>query len=184
MTDGPMLWYLNRATGTVLMTLLTATVVLGLLSTVGRAGRGVPRFMVHALHRNLSLLGVALLIAHVGAAVLDTFVDIRWWQALVPWGGSYRPFWLALGALALDLVVVVTLTSLVRTRLTHRAWRATHLLAYAAWAVGLLHGWGIGTDSSAPWSRTLTLGCVAAVAVAAVVRLGPLVVPRRAGGAR
>ena len=73
MTDGPLLWYLNRATGTVLLIVFTLVVLLGILSTFGNAGRGVPRFLTQAMHRQLSLLGVALLLAHVVTAVLDTF---------------------------------------------------------------------------------------------------------------
>ena len=33
MSEGPLLWYLNRATGLTLLVLLTASVVLGVLST-------------------------------------------------------------------------------------------------------------------------------------------------------
>ena len=39
MSEGPLSWYLNRATGIVLLVLLTASVVLGVLSLGGRPGR-------------------------------------------------------------------------------------------------------------------------------------------------
>ena len=180
MSDSATLWYLNRATGTVLLVVFTLVLLLGILATVGRAGRGVPRFLTQEFHRHLSLLAVALLAAHVLTAVLDSFVDIRWWQALLPFAGSYRPFWLGLGALALDITMVVALTSLARERLGHRAWRAVHLLAYVAWAVAVAHGFGIGTDSRAPWSLALTIGCVGVVAVASLARTVAVVVPSRA----
>ena len=53
-------WYASRATGIVALLLLTAVLVLGIL--VNRQGRlpGLPRFAVTSLHRNLSLLAVAL----------------------------------------------------------------------------------------------------------------------------
>jgi sulfoxide reductase heme-binding subunit YedZ len=188
MSDSPLLWYLNRATGTVVMVLLTLVVVLGILATFGRAGRGVPRFVTQAFHRQVSLLAVAMLAAHVLTAVLDTFVDIRWWQAVVPFGGSYRPMWLGLGALALDGIAVVVATSLVRTRMGHRRWGAVQILGYHAWASAVAHGVGIGTDSPSGWSRVLTLGCVGAVALATVVRAAVVVVParrdRQMGGVR
>ena len=111
MTDSALLWYLNRATGTVLLIVFTLVVLLGILSTFGNAGRGVPRFLTQAMHRQLSLLGVALLLAHVVTAVLDTFVDIRWWQAVVPWWGSeYEPLWLSVGTLSLDLMALLVVT--------------------------------------------------------------------------
>jgi len=178
--DGPLLWFLNRGTGVVLMALLTASTTLGILATRGRAGRGVPRFATQALHRNLALLSLTLLVAHVATAVLDTFVDIRWWQALLPWwGASYEAWWLGLGTLSLDLLIVVTLSSLVRDRLGRRGWRIAHQLSYAAWVSGVVHGIGIGTDlrDGAPWAVWTTVGCVAVVVMAGVVRLGSIARP-------
>lgn len=186
MTDGPLLWYLNRGTGIVLLVLLTATTVLGVLALGGRPGRGLPRFVSQSLHRNLSLLSVLALVAHVVTAVADTFVDIRWWQALVPVGATYEPLYLGLGTLALDLVAVIALTSLLRTRLPHRAWYAVHLLAWGAWVLSVVHSVGIGTDLEAVpgagpgWAVVPAAVCVVAVVAAAVYRLARLPVDRRA----
>ena len=94
-----------------------------------------------------------LLVVHVLTAVVDEFVDIRWWQALVPFTSAYqRAVWLGLGALAVDLLVVVIVTSLLRTRMHHRAWRALHLTAYALWATSILHG---GRHGHRPERRTV-----------------------------
>ena len=60
--------------------------------------------MTQALHRHLALLAVVLLGVHVVSAVVDEYVDIRWWQAFVPFGATYEPFWLGLGAVAVDLL--------------------------------------------------------------------------------
>lgn len=183
MTDGPYLWFLNRSTGFVLLGLLTATTALGVLATHGRAGRGLPRFVTQSFHRNLALLSMVLLATHVATAVADTFVDIRWWQALVPYYGStYQPLWLGLGALALDLLVVVTVTSLLRARMRHRTWRSVHLLAYASWGLAVAHGLGIGTDTRAGtgWANATTAACVGVVLVATTVRLADLAIHRTA----
>lgn len=169
--QGPLLWYVNRSTGMVLLLLLTATVLLGIWSTRGEAGGRLPRFAVQALHRNLGLLSVAMLTVHIGSAVLDEYVDIRWWQAVVPWQLHYKPLWLALGIVALDLMLAVVLTSLVRARLGHRAWRAVHLSSYAIWALAVAHGVGIGTDTATTWGRWTYVGSAAAVAASAAVRL-------------
>jgi sulfoxide reductase heme-binding subunit YedZ len=168
--DGPLLWYVNRGTGLVLLVLLTLTTVMGVLATRGDTRRWLPRFVTQSLHRNLSLLSVTLLFVHVVTAVADEYVDIRWWQALVPFGATYKPLWLELGTLALDLVVVVALTSLLRRRLPHRRWRAVHLTAYAAWALSVAHGLGIGTDATARFMVGPTLACVAMVGAAGSVR--------------
>ena len=186
MTDGPLLWYLNRGTGVVIMVLLTLSVVLGVLSMGGGrpaadGRRGIPRFVTQALHRNVALLSVVALVVHVATAVADTFVDIRWWQAVVPWWGStYLPLWLGLGTLALDLIAVVVVTSALRTRLSHRVWSRVHLLSWVAWGVGVAHGIGIGTDLQAltDWAVIPTAACVLAVVVAAGYRFGRVLKPR------
>lgn len=171
--DGPLLWYANRGTGVVLLLLLTLSTLLGVLSTRGDAGRGLPRFVTQSLHRNLSLLSLALLVAHVTTAVVDEYVDIRWWQAVIPVGASYMPLWLGLGTLALDLMIVIVLTSLVRHRLPHRQWRAIHVLAYACWGLALAHGLGIGTDAATSWGLWTSVLCAGAVGLATTWRLLP-----------
>jgi predicted ferric reductase len=175
MTDGPFLWYLNRSTGFVILALFTITTVLGILSTGGKAGKRVPSFVTQAMHRNIALLSMALLLAHAASAVIDTFVDIRWWQAVIPWYGStYLPLYLGLGTLGLDLVVIVTVTSLLRTRMNHTLWRGIHFLSYLGWAVSVVHGIGIGTDvkAEASWAYAIVGGSVLVVLAAVGLRLG------------
>ncbi len=187
MTDGPLLWYLNRSTGMVLLLAFTLTTVLGILATRGRAGRFVPAFVSQHLHRNLSLLSLVLLLGHITTAVVDTFVDIRWWQAVVPFGATYDPLYFELGVITLDLAVLIALTSLLRRWMPAAAWRAVHLTAYVAWATSVVHSWGIGTDTApdaAPWGRLVVAGCVGVVVCAAAWRGVTVVAPRMRAEAR
>jgi hypothetical protein len=170
MSDGPLLWYLNRGTGVVLLALLTLVTLLGISARNTRAGGRLPGFVVPALHRNLSVLTLALLLVHASSAVLDEYVDIRWWQALLPWALSYRPWWLGLGTLASDLLLAAALSSAVRTRLGHRAWRAIHWTTYGAWGFGVVHGLGTGTDTGEPWARAVYLASLVCVALPTLVR--------------
>jgi methionine sulfoxide reductase heme-binding subunit len=187
MTDGAFLWYLNRSTGFVILALFTITTALGVLATGSKAGRRVPSFVSQALHRNTALLAMVMLLVHIVSAVADTFVDIRWWQALLPWlGSTYLPLWLGLGPFAFDLFLVVTLTSLLRARMQHRSWRLIHFASYAGWALSLAHGIGIGTDvkDGQPWAYLL-LGINVAVVLAAVgLRLGRIAADNALSGAR
>ena len=180
MSESPLLWYLNRSTGIVLVVVLSLSVALGVLALRGRAagdgGGRIPRFVTQALHRNLALGALALLLAHVVTAVLDSYVDIRWWQALVPWGGSYRPVALALGALSLDLMLAVAVTTAVRARLGHRGWKVVHLAAWPAWLAGVAHGVLIGTDldsprTAPPWALAPTAVGIGVVVLAAAYRV-------------
>lgn len=167
----PLLWYLNRGTGVTLLVLLSLTTALGVLAL----GRGFhplwPRFVTQSLHRALASITVSLLVAHAAVAVIDEYVDIRWWQAIVPVGATYQPLWLGLGTLALDLIALVVVTSLLRHRLPHRAWFLVHLSTYAVWGLSMAHGLGIGTDATSGWFLATATGCAAVVAVAVLVRL-------------
>ncbi len=168
---GPALWYATRATGLVTMLLLTATVLLGILTTGRFAGGNWPRFLTVGLHRNLSLLVVAFLVLHVGTTVVDQFVSIPLTAAFIPFASSYKAVWLSLGAVALDLLIALVATSLIRNRLGLRAWRRVHWAAYACWPAALAHGLGIGTDRSTIWVFALTAGCVAIAGAAATWRV-------------
>lgn len=170
LTDGPLLWYLNRGSGVVLLLLFTVSTVLGVLSAREGRRRLVPGIVTQGLHRNLTLLCLALLTGHVATAVVDTYVDIRWWQAISPVGATYRPLWLAAGALALDAVVMLVATSVVRERIPHRVWRGLHWTGYVAWGLAMVHAAGIGTDVSSVWGRRIGLGCLGVVLLAIVVR--------------
>jgi DMSO/TMAO reductase YedYZ heme-binding membrane subunit len=167
----------------VLLVLLTVVTVLGITARRSRSGRRLPGFVLPALHRNLGVMALALLAVHAGSAVVDEYVDIRWWQVLVPLELSYQPVWLAVGTVASDLVLAVLLTSAVRNRLGHRGWRVVHQLSYGAWVVGTVHGLGIGTDTSSDPARIVYLGCAATVALAVAwrvigaVRSRPVTVP-------
>jgi DMSO/TMAO reductase YedYZ heme-binding membrane subunit len=172
-TAGPSaLWYLTRATGAVTLLLLTASMVLG-VSNVGRLqSTRWPRFVVEGVHRNVSLLAIVVLIVHIATSVLDPFAGIHLIDAVVPFVGSYRPFWLGLGAFASDLLLAIAITSLVRRRLGLGTWRAIHWLAYLCWPVAVMHTVGTGSDVKQVWLLALTAACVVSVIVAVWARVG------------
>jgi sulfoxide reductase heme-binding subunit YedZ len=165
------LWYLTRGTGAAALVLLTLSLTLGVVNVQRFASPRVPRFAVDGWHRTISLLVCVLLAVHVGTTVLDGYAPIRLVDAFVPFGGAYRPVWLGFGALALDLLIALIVTSLLRARIGVRGWRAVHWLAYACWPVALIHGLGTGSDVRAGWFTWLSLGCTAVVMVAVGVRL-------------
>ena len=168
---GPGLWYTTRAAGLVTLLLLTASVLLGVMTAGRLSSERWPRFLTAGLHRNISLLALVFLTLHVSTTELDTFVSIPVIAVFVPFAASYKTFWLGLGAIASDLLLALLATSLLRNWLGYRLWRCVHWLAYACWPIGLVHGLGTGTDRATTWVFTLTVGCAAAVAAAATWRL-------------
>ncbi len=166
------LWYLTRGTGTVSLILLTLSVVLGIAVTRRVQTPRLPRFVIEEIHRNVSLLVVAVLLVHIVTSVLDSFAPIRLIDTVLPFTSAYRPIWLGLGALASDMLIAVAVTSVMRRRLGHPAWRAIHWLAYACWPVAVVHGLGTGSDSRSGWMLALTAACVLFVIVSVWIRLG------------
>ncbi len=170
-THSTALWYASRATGVVTLVLLSAVVVLGVL--VNRQGRlpGLPRFAVTGLHRSISLIAVVFLAVHVLSAVADKFVTIQLIAAIIPFTSSYLPLQIGLGAVALDLIIAVIITSLLRARIGRRVWRGVHWLAYAAYPVALVHSITSATDLRSGGLLALTAACVLSVAGAVWYRL-------------
>ncbi len=179
-TSSTPLWYTTRATGLVAMVLLTAAMAAGLLSSVRFEQRNWPRFVTLGMHRNLSLLALAFTVLHVLTTVLDNFVSIPVVDAFIPFIGTYRPFWLGLGAVAFDLMLALIGTSLVRTRMGLRSWRLVHWTAYACWPIAVIHGLGTGTDTPVRWVLALTAACVLVIVVLTLWRLA-LSWPQRPG---
>jgi methionine sulfoxide reductase heme-binding subunit len=162
-TSSTALWYASRATGVVSLVLLSVVMIMGIL--INRQGRlpGLPRFALLGLHRNLSLLAVAFIAVHVLTAIADSYVSISLAAAVIPFISSYEPLWLGLGAVSLDLMAAVIVTSLLRGYLGRRTWRAVHWLAYASWPVAVVHGVSSSRDLQTGALLYLALACIAAV---------------------
>jgi Ferric reductase like transmembrane component len=165
------LWYLTRGTGLVALILLTASVVLGIAEVTRWKNPRFPRFVTAALHKNISLLVLVFLAIHIVTAVADSFAPIGWLDVVLPFHSPYRPLWLGFGAIAVDLLLAVTITSILRNRIGYRAWRAVHWSAYACWPVAFLHGLGTGSDTGVRWSLLVSLSCLAAIVAAIASRL-------------
>jgi methionine sulfoxide reductase heme-binding subunit len=84
------LWFATRGAGTATLLLLTAVVVLGIV-TAGSAARSRvwPRFVSAELHRNLSLFTVAFLLIHIVTAVADPYAKLGWRDATIPFVSAY-----------------------------------------------------------------------------------------------
>jgi methionine sulfoxide reductase heme-binding subunit len=171
-TAGPSVyWYLTRSTGAVALVLLTLAIVLGVLDVKRLSTPRWPRFLVDTLHRNVSLLAMVFLVLHILTSVLDSFAPISLVDAFVPFAGSYRPLWLGLGAISFDLLLAVTITSLLRKRMGYSSWKAIHWLTYASWPIALVHGLGTGSDVKSTWLLAVSLACLAVLLAAVLVRV-------------
>jgi sulfoxide reductase heme-binding subunit YedZ len=171
------LWMTARGAGLAALVLLTVSTALGALGA--RRGNPANRVVLQYVHRTAGALGIGVLIVHVVTIIADSYANVGVTGAVIPFTAGYRSTWVGLGTIAMYCLIAVAGFGFARGRMAAspagaRIWRATHLLAYAAWALAILHGYTAGTDSSVPWVLALYVLCLASVLAAGGVRLAGL----------
>jgi predicted ferric reductase len=139
---------------------------------VGRGRRPRPAWLLD-LHRYLGGVAVIFVLVHIGGVLLDTFVPFQWLNVLVPFSSHWRPVAVAWGVVGLYLLAAVEVTSLLRSRLPRRLWRATHFASFPLFLLTTVHALMAGTDTG-----TWLFEGIAALAIAAVTTLTALRVAR------
>jgi len=157
------LWYMARGTGFVAVIMLTTSVALGILTSMRWSAPAWPRFVTSTLHKNISLLSVVFLAAHIATTVFDPVSPVHLLNAIIPFSGTYRPLSIGLGVVAVDLLAAVVISSVLKKHISHRTWRTIHWGAYACWPVAMLHGLGSGSDASTTWALAVYGTCAAVV---------------------
>lgn len=167
------MWDLGRGTGIVALVLFTLSLVLGIVARSGRDVAGLGRFGISDLHRAAALTGTGLIVVHVGSLLVDPYAQLKLFDLVFPFLATYRPLWVGLGTLALDLLVVVTVVSMLRQRVGPKVFRTVHWATYVLWPFALVHALGSGTNATSAWFRGLAVVCLVAVAAAVWWRLVP-----------
>jgi predicted ferric reductase len=167
------LWDLGRGSGVAALVAFTVSIVLGIVTRSGRDALGIGRFGLNEVHRTAALTGVGLVTVHLGTLLFDPYAQLRLVDLVFPFLGSYRPLWLGLGTLAVDLLAVVTVVSLLREKVGPRVFKAVHWATYALWPIALVHALGTGTDAATVWLDSVAVACLAAVVTAVTWRLSP-----------
>ena len=170
MTHDPTFWIVARASGLTAYTLLTASMLAGLVLKSRPAGKALRPGAVTDVHRALALAALGMTALHGLALVLDTTVQIGPLALLVPGLVPYRPVWTALGVVAAELTLLLVLSFPLRKRIGARAWRKLHWASYALFLAATAHGLAAGSDSGQPWAGGIYLGAVGAVATATAFR--------------
>ncbi len=171
MTADQFFWVLARVAGlssyaTLAMALVTGvalrTAVLDWLGS-NRAVRG--------LHEYTTVLWIPLAGLHLIALLLDATARIGWVDLFVPFHAAYGGLALGLGALSVDVLAIVTVTSFLRRRMGKRLWLWIHRLSYVAFGLVFLHAVLSGTDFSDPAVSAITWGAAAALLTLTLARL-------------
>ena len=131
---------------------LTGSVLLGLVATDRIVMTPGHRVMAQAVHRAFSFGTLAFLIIHIVTEILAQRSHVI--DAVVPFLSPYRTFYIGLGTIASDLIVLLVVTSILRKRFTAHGkawrWRAIHYASYVAFVFAVLHGL-LGGRSAKPY---------------------------------
>ncbi|ODT42532.1 MAG: iron reductase [Microbacterium sp. 71-36] len=176
------LWALGRGTGVVGLVLFSLAVVGGIVVRSGAPLPGLGRFGAARLHRDIALLATVFIGIHLVSLLFDSYAQLDIVDFFVPFLAAYRPVWLGLGTLAIDLVLAVVVTALLRRRIGARVFRFVHRGTYLLWPLALAHAIGAGTDAGEPWFLATAAACAVAVAAAVGWRLVLRSRERRATG--
>lgn len=165
------LWLIARITG------LTAFAVLSLSVLSGEALRtSVLDFLatnraIRRLHDFTTPLWLPLVFAHVIALVLDKTARISPVNVVVPFVTDYGQVPIGLGTIAFDIIMVVAITSWLRTRMNNTLWMWIHRTSYIGFAAIFFHAALSGTDFDAPLVSAVAWSTAAGLAILGISRI-------------
>ena len=150
---------------------LTASVGVGLVATDRIVMTPGHRVMAQAVHRAVSFGALAFLVIHIVTEILAQRAHVI--DAFIPFLSPYRTFYIGLGTIASDLILLIVVTSIWRKRFTAHGkawrWRAIHYTSYVAFVFGVLHGL-LGGRAAKPYVDWSYGFAIALTALAVVVR--------------
>ena len=164
-------WFIARITG------LTAFAVLSLSVLSGEALRtSVLDFLaknraIRKLHDFTTPLWLPLVFAHIIALVFDKTARIQPINIVVPFLTDYGQIPIGLGTLAFDIIMVVTITSWLRSRMNNTLWTWIHRTSYIGFVAIFFHAALSGTDFDAPLVSALAWSTAAGLAILGVSRI-------------
>jgi DMSO/TMAO reductase YedYZ heme-binding membrane subunit len=150
---------------------LTAAVGAGLVASDRIIMTPGHRVMAQAVHRAVSFGALAFLVIHIVTEILAQRVHVI--DAFIPFLAPYRTFYIGLGTIASDLILLIIVTSIWRMRFTARGkawrWRAIHYSAYLSFVFGVMHGL-LGGRAAKPYVDWSYGFAIALTALAVMVR--------------
>jgi hypothetical protein len=121
---------------------LCASVGLGLVATDRMFLNPAHRVFIQSSHRAASFGAVTFLIVHIITEILAQRVHVL--DAVVPFLSPFRTFYIGLGTISSDLVILLVITGIMRGRFNAGGkawrWRAIHYTSYASFVFGVWHG--------------------------------------------
>ncbi len=151
-------WYMARSGGIVAYLLLWLSTVWGLTLSTKITDGLVPAPIAYGLHEFLSIGAVLFTAIHTVVLLGDEYIKFNLLHLMIPFTAPYEPLWTGLGVVGLYLTAILTISFYFRKKIGQKLWRKMHYLAFAGYALVLLHGLMAGTDSSSVGFKLMYLG--------------------------
>lgn len=142
------MWYITRASGMVAYLLLWLSTAWGLAVSTKILDRLLHRTFTYDFHQYLSLFAIGFTFLHILVLLFDGFMPYSIPQILLPFISPYRPFWVGMGVIGLYLMLLVTITFYMRSRIGMGAFRVIHFLSLVAYLGAAIHSVFSGSDTS------------------------------------
>jgi sulfoxide reductase heme-binding subunit YedZ len=147
-------WITSRAAGSAALVLSSFGVCIGLL--MGSRIRRRRGFEFRSLHEAVSLATLVAIAVHGLSLVGDRYLHPSLVDVAVPFVGAYKTGWTSTGIVAGWLLAALGLSYYARRFVGQQRWRALHRFTVAAWALGVIHSLGEGTDAGQTWFLAMT----------------------------
>ena len=170
MTADQFFWVLARVAGLSSYAALAVALITGIALRSAVLDRLGSNRALRAVHEYTTVLWIPLAGLHLLSLLLDSTARIGLIDLVVPFHSSYGTLAIGLGALSVDVLVIVTVTAFLKRRMNKTAWLWLHRLAYAAFALIFFHAVLSGTDFSDPLVSAITWAAAAMLLLLASAR--------------
>ncbi|MFD2614242.1 ferric reductase [Paenibacillus gansuensis] len=163
-------WYTSRSAGITSYLLLFVSMISG----ISHSMKVLParmRAVSLTLHQSSGWFGLLFGMVHSMVLIYDKYIGYSVSGMLIPFTAHTHPVLTGLGTLAFYGMLLLMLSSDLIKTIGKRAWRTIHMLAFPAFAMALVHGIMLGTDTKLGWVRDMYLLTGGAVAVLTVFRI-------------
>lgn len=158
---------------------LTMSVAAGIVAADRILMSAGKRIVAQAAHRAIAFVSVAFLVTHILTEIVAA--KSRLIDSVVPFAASGHTFYVGLGTVGSDLMVLLVATGIARRRFAEKAspvtWRVLHGTAYLAWPLSIVHGLAAGRHPK-PYVSWSYGACLFAVGLALVIRSVVTIRPR------
>src|SRR5260370_1212328 len=139
MTAHQFFWVLSRVGGLGSYAALAVALVTGIaLRTAVLDWLGSNRAL-RSLHEYTTVLWSPLAVVHLAALLLDRTSRIGLIDLVLPFHSTYGTLGIGFGTLAVDVLLVVTVTSYLKRRMAVELWKWLHRLSYVPFPLHFLH---------------------------------------------